>query len=106
MKKQQSHSAESGALPSIGVEVPTDTPKSGNCGVTACAVFAGKSFNETWETFYKFTPKGVKWKGSSSSGEQRKVLSYFGVRIEELTVPYAKMTLGTYAKRYAIAAIL
>ncbi len=88
-------------LQSVGVLVPDDTPKKGNCGVTACAVMAGVSFREAWEAFFLFTPKGATWKGSTRTPEQLKVLDHFGVRLEEIRVPYAQMMIKTFAKRYA-----
>ena len=88
-------------LQSIGVSVPDDTPKMGNCGVAACAVMAGVSFREAWEAFFLFTPKGATWKGSTKLTEQLKVLNYFGIRLEEVRVPYAQMMLKTFARRHA-----
>lgn len=57
-----------------GLENPKDQKQGSNCGVTACAIATGISFQKSWDLHKEIGKKSNKWKGSTFNGERKKVL--------------------------------
>jgi hypothetical protein len=89
-----------------GMTVPMDVPRGmPNCGVVACAIAAGVSYNHAWNVAKKVLGKSNHWKGRTSYWNRRKILHQLGVKVVPVPI-YKRVQVRNWMERHAEKDIL
>ncbi len=87
---------------SIKLANPADQRKGPNCGVTAVAIASGVSFARAWNAFKAVNPRayGKRWKGSTYTIDQKKVLDRLNVGHESYLPKGARGPLYRFVDQF------